>query len=110
MTAATAEQQCRIDDCHDRAARQSMCWRHFNRLRRNGDPMFTTWTVADETDVEIATRRRALPDGATRLERRLIAQKLTERGDSAAEIARITGVTPRTVTRWRAHLRIRKTA
>ncbi|OLZ72537.1 hypothetical protein AVW11_03855 [Streptomyces amritsarensis] len=93
---------CRIDGCPDAAARhKTACHRHRTRIRRYGDPHFTTWTVADETDIQIAVARRELPPGMTRLERRLVGEQLTRRGASATEIARIAGVTPRTVVRWR---------
>lgn len=96
------DEQCSIDGCtQPRAHHRRVCYRHITRIRRYGDPHFTTWTVADDTDVQIAVARRELPPGMTRLERRLVAVQLTDRGASAAEIARITGVTARTVVRWR---------
>lgn len=105
------EQQCPIDDCtQPRARHKRFCYRHVTRIRRYGDPDFTTWTVADETDVQIAVARRELPPGMTRLERRLVAVHLTDRGASAAEIARITGVCARTVVRWRTTEAIRQPA
>ena len=98
------ERPCRIDGCTAPAAkRRSVCDRHRNRLRFHGDPHFTTWTSADPAEVELIVRDPRPVDGLTRLERRLVAQGLTERGTPAEEIARIVGVTPRTVYRWRNH-------
>lgn len=97
---------CRITDCPTPAAkRRNVCHRHYNRIRRYGDPDFTTWTVADEHDVQTVIREQRPTPGLTRLERVLAAQGLTEHGLPAAEVARILGVTERTVYRWRATTR-----
>ncbi|MGW2223863.1 helix-turn-helix domain-containing protein [Streptomyces formicae] len=60
------------------------------------------WTEADELDVEIIVREARPVEGLTRLERVLVARGLTERRVPGAEIARIVGVAPRTVWRWRS--------
>lgn len=105
------QRKCRIQGCGQPSAHhRTVCHRHKTRLVRHGDPHFTTWTVADDTDVAIAASRREIPEGATRLERRLVAVQLTRSGASAAEIARIAGVTPRTVVRWRTDPRTRQDA
>lgn len=94
---------CRIDGCPTPAAKhRNVCYRHHNRIRSYGDPHFTQWTVADDHDVDTAIRARQPTPGLTRLERVLVARGLTEHGLPAEEIARILGVTPRTVYRWRA--------
>jgi hypothetical protein len=94
---------CRIDDCtkHARPGRR-LCFMHRMRIARHGDPNFTEWTTADEHDVETIVRHARPAPGLTRLERVLVAQGLTERHVTAEEIARIVGVEPRTVYRWRA--------
>jgi DNA-directed RNA polymerase specialized sigma24 family protein len=94
---------CRIDGCPTPAAKQRrVCHRHYNRIRRYGDPDFNTWTVADDQDVATIIREQRPAEGLTRLERVLVAQGLTQLGLPAEEIARILAVTPRTVYRWRA--------
>lgn len=94
---------CRIDGCTTPAAKQrSLCYRHHHRIRRHGDPDFTTWTVADPDEVELLVRHPRPVHGLTRLERRLVARGLTERRMPAEEIARLLHVEPRTVYRWRA--------
>ncbi|MEU5900629.1 helix-turn-helix domain-containing protein [Streptomyces venezuelae] len=60
------------------------------------------WTEADEFDVEIIVREKRAAEGLTRLERVLVARGLTERQVPGDEIARIVGVSPRTVWRWRS--------
>jgi len=94
---------CRITDCPTPAGkRRNVCYRHYNRIRRHGDPHFNTWTVADDHDVAAIIREQRPAPGLTRLERVLVAQGLTQLGLPAEEIARILAVTPRTVYRWRA--------
>ncbi|HEY9370409.1 helix-turn-helix domain-containing protein [Streptomyces sp.] len=61
-----------------------------------------TWQTADEYDVELIVREARPVEGLTRLERVLVARGLTERAVPGEEIARIVGVTPRTVWRWRS--------
>jgi hypothetical protein len=95
--------RCRITDCTTPAAkRRAVCYRHLHRIRRHGDPHFTTWTVADDHDVQTVIQQQRPTEGMTRLERVLVAQGLTAHGLPAFEIARILGVTERTVYRWRA--------
>ncbi|WP_420032294.1 hypothetical protein ACN2WE_05375 [Streptomyces sp. cg28] len=60
------------------------------------------WSDADEYDVELIVRDARPVEGLTRLERVLVARGLTEREVPAEEIARIVGVTPRSVYRWRS--------
>jgi len=94
---------CRIEGCdRQRARHRTICERHHQRIRRWGDPHFTQWGTADETDVELIVTERRPANGLTRLERVLVARGLTERAVPAAEIARIVGVDKRTVERWRA--------
>lgn len=94
---------CRIDECPTPAApNKTLCHMHRKRIRVWGDPHFTQWTVADEMDVDLIVRDPRPVEGLTRLERRLVSRGMTERGRSAAEIARIVGVDERTVKRWRA--------
>lgn len=97
---------CRIDDCPRNAApRKTLCHTHRHRIRRYGDPNFTTWTTADEDEVELIVRHPRPVQGLTRLEQRLIAQGLTQRGANADQIAYVVGVDPRTIYRWRARSR-----
>lgn len=99
---------CRIDGCTnparpngDRGVRR-ICLKHTKRIAAHGDPHFTEWTVADEYDVELIVREARPVEGLTRLERVMVARGLTERAMPAEEIARIVGVTPRSVYRWRS--------
>jgi hypothetical protein len=94
---------CRIDDCTKTARPgRRLCQMHRQRIARHGDPDFTQWTVADEFDVELIVEEARSVEGLTRLERVMVARGLTERGTPAEEIARIVGVTPRCVYRWRS--------
>ena len=94
---------CRIDECATPAVpHKTLCHKHRKRIRMWGDPDFTQWGTADETDVDLIVRDPRPVEGLTRLERRLVSRGMTERGRSAAEIARIVGVDERTVMRWRA--------
>ncbi|MFI8872418.1 helix-turn-helix domain-containing protein [Streptomyces sp. NPDC055243] len=61
-----------------------------------------SWKTADEYDVELIVREMRPAGDLTRLERVLVARGLTERRVPAVEIARIVGVTPRSVYRWRS--------
>ncbi|MGY5127349.1 helix-turn-helix domain-containing protein [Streptomyces nigrescens] len=98
--------ECSIDDCTTTAApRRTVCHKHRTRLNRYGDPDFTQWTVADDLDVQLLIEQQRVPSGATRLERRLIALGLSDRGMSAARVAEVVAVDPRTVHRWRAKTR-----
>ncbi|MPY47088.1 helix-turn-helix domain-containing protein [Streptomyces acidicola] len=94
---------CRIDGCTaaPRPGRR-ICYKHRTRITRHGDPDFTEWTVADEFDVELIVAEQRAVEGLTRLERVMVARGLTERDVPAEEIARIVGVTPRCVYRWRS--------
>ncbi|MFI0156164.1 helix-turn-helix domain-containing protein [Streptomyces lydicus] len=97
---------CRIDDCPRMALpRRTVCSTHRERIRNWGDPDFTQWTVADDMDVRLLVEQQRVPDGATRLERRLIGVGLSARGMSAAQVAEVVGVDSRTVHRWRASAR-----
>lgn len=104
------ERLCRTDGCRNLSRPQRrVCSRCKSRQRREqlrlrdyGDPHFSTWTVADEYDVELIARERRPADGLTRLERFLVAKRMTEQGATAREIAQLVGVEQRTVHRWRA--------
>ncbi|OUD03344.1 hypothetical protein [Streptomyces swartbergensis] len=94
---------CNIDDCATPARPgRRLCDKHRTRIRRHGDPDFTEWTVADEFDVELIVTERRPVEGLTRLERVMVARGLSERDVPAEEVARIVGVTPRSVYRWRS--------
>lgn len=101
--------RCRIPNCPTPAERRNICRRHHDRIRRHGDPTHHEWQTADPEEVALAATERRLLPGLTLLERRLLGQHLTQLGITAAEIARITGVTPRTVYRWRAAARTQPT-
>jgi hypothetical protein len=93
---------CRNDDCTNEARPgRHVCdpcrgrqWRDWARA--------SSWTDADEHDVESIVREARPVDGLSRLERVMVARGLTERRVPAPEIARIVGVTPRCVYRWRS--------
>jgi len=94
---------CRIDECTTppRPGRR-LCNKHQVRVTRHGNPDFTEWTVADGFDVELLVADPRPAEGLTRLERVMVARGLTERDVPAEEIARIVGVHPRSVYRWRS--------
>lgn len=60
------------------------------------------WADADEFDVDSIVRDPRPVEGLSRLERVMVARGLTERRVPAGEIARVVGVTPRCVYRWRS--------
>ncbi len=94
---------CRINECPRNAApRKTLCHTHRGRIRHHGNPHFTQWTVADDHDIQTVVREQRPTPGLTRLERVKAGQALTAHGLPAHEIARILGVTPRTVYRWRS--------
>lgn len=94
---------CRAPGCErQRARRCSLCWTHRERWRTHRDFDHNEWTTADRDDVAAAAAARRLLPGMTRRERVLLGLALTDRGLPATEVARITRVSPRTVTRWRA--------
>jgi len=94
---------CRITNCTTTARPgRRLCSKHKQRIALHGDPHFTEWTVADDHDVQLIIAEQRPAQGLTRLERVLVAQGLTTQGLPAEEIARILGVTPRTVYRWRS--------
>jgi hypothetical protein len=98
--------RCRIANCRKPARPgRHLCDLHRVRLYRHRNPDFTQWTVADPHDVAAIIREQRPTQGLTRLERVQVAQGLTEHGLPAEEIARILGVTPRTVYRWRSKAR-----
>lgn len=99
----TTTRHCRAPKCpNPAAARRTLCYPHNYRWRHYRDLNYSPWTTADPADIEHAAAARRLLPGMTRLERRLLGLKLTDLGLPAAEIARITGVAHRTVTRWRS--------
>lgn len=97
---------CRLTGCTKPARRRChYCYAHLRRRRLYGNFHFTQWGTADETDIQTIIREQRPADGLTRLERVKVGQGLSALGLPAAEIARIVGVTPRTVYRWRAEYR-----
>lgn len=103
--------QCRVPRCErPRARRSTLCWTHRERWRQHRDFDHNEWTTADLDDVATAAREERLLPGMTRRERILLGLALTDRGLPAPEVARITQVNPRTVTRWRAARRAQKQA
>ncbi len=94
---------CRINECPRNATHnKTLCDTHRYRIRRYGDPHHTQWGVADNTNIQTIIREQRPTQGLTRLERVLVAHGLTAHGLPATEIARILGVHPRTVYRWRS--------
>ncbi|MET8080068.1 helix-turn-helix domain-containing protein [Streptomyces sp. NPDC005303] len=94
---------CRIDDCTEPPRlRRRICNRHEIRIRRHGDPNFTEWSAADDSDVQMLIAEQRPAQGLTRLERVMVGRGLSAHGLPAAEVARILGVTERTVYRWRS--------
>lgn len=61
----------------------------------------STWRTADDLDVAAVVSAPRPAGELTRLERLLIAERLSERQMPATEIAAVVGVSPRTVVRWR---------
>jgi IS30 family transposase len=59
----------------------------------------------DELDVQIVVSTRRSAAGLTADERRIVALKLSALEVSAAEIAQVLNVAPRTIHRWRAEYR-----
>jgi hypothetical protein len=94
---------CRITDCDNppRPGRR-ICFKHRQRIARHDNPHHTEWTVADDHDIATVIRDQRPAAGLTRLERVKVAEGFTNLGLPAHEIARILGVTDRTVYRWRA--------
>ncbi|WP_335936655.1 helix-turn-helix domain-containing protein [Streptomyces sp. PTD5-9] len=101
----TAAAQCRVPGCARPIGRGRLCWTHCERWRHHRDFDHNEWTTADLDDVETAAAVRELLPGMTRRERVLLGLVLTDRGLPASEVARITRVSPRTVTRWRRNRR-----
>ncbi|MEU1497338.1 hypothetical protein [Streptomyces sp. NPDC005732] len=94
---------CNIDNCASPARTgRRICQKHRKRLAAHGDADFLQWSVADDTDVDLIVRDPRPVEGLTRLERVMVARGLTARDVPAEEIARIVGVTPRSVYRWRS--------
>lgn len=94
---------CRITNCPKPPRRNChYCYAHLRRRRLYGNFHFTQWGTADDHDVAAIIREQRPAPGLTRLERVMVARGLTRLGLPAAEIARIVGVHPRTVYRWRA--------
>lgn len=94
---------CRITRCvRTPIAGRRLCSAHKKRIALYGDPDFTQWTVADDTDIATIIREQRPAAGLTRLERVKVGQGLSSLGLPATEVARILGVTERTVYRWRA--------
>lgn len=93
---------CHLDDCANPARPgRRVCdpcrgrqWR--DRYRPS------VWGDADDHDVELVVTEARPVEGLTRLEKVMVARGLTERDVPAEEIARIVGVTPRSVYRWRS--------
>ena len=96
--------QCRHDGCTRPAAPQRrQCepcrWQQYAARH----PKESAWSEADPTDVRLIVEAPRPVDGLTRLERVLIARGI-DRRLPAAEIARVVGVSKRTVYRWRTEL------
>lgn len=93
---------CRHDGCTRPAPKNArQCDSCRQRRYRERRPWESAWSLADETDVELIVESPRPVDGLTRLERFLVARGLTERDIPAEEIARVVGVSKRTVHRWR---------
>ncbi|MFC9247779.1 helix-turn-helix domain-containing protein [Streptomyces sp. NPDC057136] len=98
--------QCLAPRCERDAVRQRMCATHCERWRKYRDFDFHAWQTADPQDVAAAAYLQQLLPGMTRRERVLVGLALTDRGLPGPEVARITGVSGRTVTRWRRARRL----
>lgn len=93
---------CRHGGCTNQTPPQSrQCNSCRHRAYRARHPRESAWAPADETDVQLIVEVPRPVEGLTRLERVLIARGLTERDMTAEEIARVVGVSKRTVHRWR---------
>jgi hypothetical protein len=58
-------------------------------------------TVRDEIEVDTVVQREQPVKGLTRAEKLAVTARLTAKGRSAREIARVVGTSSRTVVRWR---------
>lgn len=100
----TTTRRCRAPRCLNTAAHHKLlCCIHIYRWRCYRDFDHNEWTTADTTGITEAAQARRLPTQMTRVERQLLGLTLTDLGLPASEIARITRVSPRTVTRWRSN-------
>lgn len=96
--------QCRHDGCTRPAPKNArQCDSCRQRIYRARHPRESAWSIADETDVQLIVEQPRPVDGLTRLERVLVARGI-DRRLPAAEIARVVGVSTRTVYRWRTEL------
>ncbi|MEV0526002.1 helix-turn-helix domain-containing protein [Streptomyces sp. NPDC050439] len=89
----------RCPRCHTPRNRGAHCQPCHNRQRREA-----TRRLDDTAITFTITNRRATP-GLRPHERRAISAQFTALNLPAKEIARILGVTPRTIHRWRARAR-----
>lgn len=76
--------KCRIRDCKKPPRHADLCDMHRKRINRHGDPDGSAWSTAER-------RNRAE-----------IAHRLAGRGRTAPQIARVVGVSERTVYRYLA--------
>ncbi len=96
--------RCRVPQCPNPAAHyRRICHVHRYRWETYRDFDHHEWTTADPAGITEAAHARRLPTQMTRVERQLLGLTLTDLGLPASEIARITHVSPRTVTRWRSN-------
>lgn len=103
----TQPRRCRIPNCPNTARPQrTLCDTHRGRVYRYGDPHTTAATHIDDIAADAVIRNRQPVPGLNPASRRLITQRLTACGLAAQEIARILGVAPRTVHRYRAVSRV----
>lgn len=93
---------CRIDGCtRTPPPHKNRCSTCAHRIRLYDDPTIAAYPL-DPITIDTAVRDRRAPAGMRLRERRAAGLTLTDHGLPASEIARIFGVSPRTVTRWRA--------
>lgn len=97
---------CRIDGCRNTAIpRRTVCGPHKYRLNRQAHACIDLRAETEPDRIPPVVEDR-LPDwGLTLADRRTAARELRERGVRAGEIARLLGVTERTVYRWHATAR-----
>jgi hypothetical protein len=95
---------CRETGCGKEAEQyRPVCRGCRGRQETARNPQPRAWGPADDTDVQLIVEAPRPVAGLTRLERVLIARGI-DRRLPAKEIARVVGVSTRTVYRWRTEL------
>ncbi|MFJ7999023.1 helix-turn-helix domain-containing protein [Streptomyces sp. NPDC096310] len=92
---------CEVSDCPSLARpHRRTCATHRARIHRDSIPVEPV-PSADLEEVEFVVRERMSAAGLPRPEQRLVVLELAGCRVPAAEVARLVGVSERTVYRWR---------